>query len=108
MSDTSGRGDTVTLEIDAYNPAEHGTAEGVVKWISEGAFTTDPDNKTVPAFYKVRIAITGYHFTDMPADFRLVPGMTLQAQIHVGKHALAMYLFGGPLRGSGESMRDDE
>ena len=31
-------GDPVTLKIDAFNFSQHGTAEGQVKWISEGAF----------------------------------------------------------------------
>ena len=34
-------GDPVTMKIDAFNFAEHGTVEGKVKWISEDAFTTD-------------------------------------------------------------------
>ena len=37
-------GDRCTLKVDAFNFAEHGTAEGEVRWISAGAFTTD-DNE---------------------------------------------------------------
>ena len=31
------------VKLDAFNFIEHGMAEGTVRWISEGAFTTDDD-----------------------------------------------------------------
>jgi HlyD family secretion protein len=99
-------GDPATLKIDAFNYAEHGTAEGHVKWISEGAFTTDDDGKPVEAHYKARIAIDEIHFTSVPDNFRLIPGMTLAADIRVGTRSLARYLIGGALHGLGESMRE--
>ena len=38
--------------------------------------------------------------------FRLVPGMTLSADIHVGTRSLFMYLMRGVVRGLDESMRE--
>jgi len=99
-------GDPATLKIDAFNYFEHGTAEGRVKWISEGAFTTDEDGKPVEAYYKARITIDQIHFTGVPENFRLIPGMTLAADVKVGKRSLARYLLGGALHGLGESMRE--
>ena len=52
-------GDPVTIKIDAFNFAEHGTVEGVVKWISEDAFTTDDNGVPTPAYYRVRVTIDG-------------------------------------------------
>jgi len=99
-------GDRCVLKIDAFNYMEHGTAEGSVRWISENAFTTDDNNQPVDAYYKVRCTIDAMHFVGVPAKFRLIPGMTLQADVNVGKRSVAMYLLSGFLRGFGESMRE--
>jgi hemolysin D len=99
-------GDRARLKIDAFNASEHGYAEGKVIWISPDAFTTDDNNKPVPPYYKARVSIDAYHFTGVPRTFRLIPGMTLQADINVGTRLLGRYLLGGALRGAGESMRE--
>jgi hemolysin D len=101
------QGDHCVLKIDAFNFVEHGTADGTVRWISEGAFSTDDNNnQPVEPYYKVRCSIDATHFVNVAANFRLIPGMTLTADINVGSRSLAMYLFSGVLRGVGESMRE--
>jgi HlyD family secretion protein len=100
-------GDKVTLKIDAFNYAEHGTAEGVIEWISEGAFFVSEDtNQPTDAYYHARVKIARSNFTDVPVNFRLIPGMTLVADINVGKRSLARYLMEGVVRGAGEAMRE--
>jgi len=99
-------GDRCVLNIDAFNAAEHGTAEGVVRWISEGAFTVDDDGKAVDAYYKARCSVDATHFIGVPDNFRLIPGMTLAGDINVGKRSVAMYLIGGMMRGFSTSMRE--
>jgi HlyD family secretion protein len=98
-------GDRTTLKIDAFNFVEHGTAAGKVSWISDGSFTTGPEGRAVAPYYKVRVALTNVRLRNVPADFRLLPGMTLTGDIHVGKHSLLMYLFGS-MAGLGEAMRE--
>ncbi|MGY3446637.1 MULTISPECIES: HlyD family type I secretion periplasmic adaptor subunit [unclassified Bradyrhizobium] len=98
--------DPCTMKIDAFNAAEHGTAEGKVRWISEGAFTTDDDGKPVDAYYKARCSVDATNFKDVPANFRLIPGMTLQGDVNVGTRSVAMYLLGGMLRSAKEAMRE--
>lgn len=100
-------GDPARLKVDAFNSAEHGYAEGKIAWISEDAFTLDANGNAADAYYKARISVEGYHFTGLPPNFRLIPGMTLTADINVGSRLLGRYLIGGALRGSGESMRDN-
>ena len=51
-------GDRATVKLDAFSFVEHGTAEGTVRWISEGAFTHDDNGSAVDPYYKVRIALT--------------------------------------------------
>ena len=98
-------GDRTTLKIDAFNFAEHGTAEGRVRWVSDGSFTVGPGSQPVSPYYKVRIQLTRVKLRNVPEDFRLLPGMTLAGDIHVGKHSLLMYLF-GRMAGLGEAMRE--
>jgi hemolysin D len=99
-------GDPVTMKIDAFNFAEHGTVEGVVKWISEDAFTTDDNGVPTPAYYRVRVEITAIKLIDVPSTFRLIPGMTLIGDVKVGTRALGAYLIGGLVHGVGEAMRE--
>jgi hemolysin D len=100
------QGDRCTLKIDAFRYIEHGTAEGRVRWISEGAFTTDDNGQATPAYYKVRCSIDAAHFINVPKNFRLIPGMTLSADLNVGTRSVAMYLLEGMLRGFNEAMRE--
>ena len=99
-------GDPVTLKVDAFNFAEHGVAEGHVKWISEDAFTTDDNGAAVTPYYRARIAVDAIRFVDVPGNFRLIPGMRLSADIKVGSRALGLYLLGGLVHGAGEAMRE--
>ena len=98
-------GDPCTLKIDAFNFVEHGWAEGV-RWISEGAFTVDETNKPVEAYYKLRCTVEHNNFRNVPASFRLIPGMTLTADIKVGTRSVAMYMLRGTARGFSEAMRE--
>ena len=99
-------GDRCVLKIDAFNYMEHGTAEGRVRWISENAFTVDDNGQPVEAYYKARCTVEATHFIDVPPKFRLIPGMTLQADVNVGRRSVAMYLLAGVLRTFGEAMRE--
>jgi HlyD family secretion protein len=99
-------GDPVTIKIDAFNFAEHGTADGVVKWISEDAFTTDDNGVVIPAYYRLRVAITAIKLIDVPSTFRFIPGMTLVGDVKVGTRALGAYLIGAMVHGVGEAMRE--
>lgn len=99
-------GDPVTLKVDAFSFFEHGGATGHVRWISEGSFTLDADNKVVPAYYKARVEIDKLNFTGVPSNFRLIPGMTLEADIKVGTRSVFRYIMGGFVRGAGEAMRE--
>jgi hemolysin D len=99
-------GDPVTMKIDAFNFAEHGTVEGTVKWISEDAFTTDDNGQATPAYYRVRVSIVAIKLIDVPSTFRLIPGMTLVADVKVGTRALGAYLIGVLVHDVGQAMRE--
>lgn len=99
-------GDPVQIKLDAYRYMQHGTAKGVIKTISEGSFTTDENNVPVPPYFKVGVQITDSTLRDVPADFRLIPGMTLAGDILVGRRTVLSYLVEGSLRTGAEAMRE--
>lgn len=107
-------GDHVTVKLDAFNYVEHGTAEGEVSAISDGSFTTDDagavseptSGQQIEPYYKVMVKFTDTALRNVPAGFRLMPGMTLSGDIHVGKRSLFMYMMRGLVRGLDESMRE--
>jgi hemolysin D len=100
-------GDRVSIKLDAYNFVDHGMVEGKVHSISEGSFTTDDkSDKTVDPYYKVRVALSAVTLHNVPAGFRLVPGITLKGDIHIGNRSLFTLLFSGIIRGFDEAMRE--
>jgi hemolysin D len=99
-------GDPVNVKLDAYSFIRHGTAKGVVKTISDGSFTTADDGSTRPPFFKVRVGITEVHLTNVPANFRLIPGMTLSGDVIIGRRTIISYLVEGGLRTGSEAMRE--
>ena len=101
-------GDRTTIKLDAYNFVDHGTVEGKIRAISEGAFTEDDNagGTVKQAYYKVFVTLDPITLRDVPPDFRLLPGITLTADIHIGTHSLFDYLFSGVVRGYGGPMRE--
>lgn len=99
-------GDTVRVKLDAYRYMQHGTAKGVIKTISEGSFTTDDNNQPAAPYFKVRVAIKEVHLRNVPADFRLIPGMTIVGDIMVGRRTILSYLVEGAMRTGSEAMRE--
>jgi hemolysin D len=99
--------DPVKVKLDAFNFIEHGMADGTVRWISEGSFTTDDDaSASVPPYYKVRIALSNIDLRNVPEGFRLIPGMTLTADVHIGTRSVLMYIINGAVQGMNEAMRE--
>jgi HlyD family secretion protein len=99
-------GDDTTIKLGAYDFVEHGTVDGKVKSISEGAFTTDDNGQPTDPYYKVRVALGKITLHNVPDSFRLVPGITLTGDIHVGTRSLFNYLLGGIMRGMDQAMRE--
>ena len=118
------KGDVVTIKIDAFNFQEYGTAEGRVLWISENGFSAEQTAGALPTagqvspgesaiqaavsqtYYKARISIDNLKFINVPSSVGLTPGMTLTADIKVGRHSLARYILGGILRSASDAMRE--
>ena len=94
------------VKLDAYRFTSHGVAKGVVKTISDGSFTTTEDGQIVPPYYKARVAITDARLRNVPANFQLTPGLTINGEIMVGRRTIMSYLFDGAMRTGSEAMRE--
>jgi hemolysin D len=109
-------GDTVRVKLDALPFQRHGTINGRVRVITENSFQPDkntapgpqtgkdPDGR--PAFFRARVSLGPVTLQDVPADFRLIPGMTTTAEILVGKRTIISYLLDPVIRVFDESLRE--
>jgi HlyD family type I secretion membrane fusion protein len=86
------KGDPVSIRLDTFPFMRHGQAHGIVDTVTQDAFTTMPDGSTVPPYYKVRVKITDTKLHDVPPDFRLFPGMTLEGDVVLGKRTILTYI----------------
>jgi HlyD family secretion protein len=98
--------DPVTIKLDAYDYLRHGLVKGKIKSISEGSFTRDDNDTVVPPYFKVRVAISEVNLHNVPSDFRLIPGMTLTGDAHIGKRTIISYLIEGAMHTGSEAMRE--
>jgi HlyD family type I secretion membrane fusion protein len=112
-------GDPVRIKLDAYRFMEHGVVEGVIKTISQDSFTESSgqdaltrstynraDDGARSPYFDTRIKLTALKLHDVPANTRLTPGMTLQADIVVGQRTILWYILGGVLHSGSEAMRE--
>jgi len=85
------RGDNVRLKMDAFPFQKHGVLEGVVRTISEDAFQRNAGSDS-GSYYMSRIAFEASGLKHMPELARLLPGMTVSAEIVVGQRSVMSYL----------------
>ena len=86
-------GDTVHIKMDAYPFQKHGALEAKLRTVSEDAFRRDASaGQGLDAYYLSRINLGSSRLSNMPEHARLLPGMTLTAEIVVGKRSVMSYL----------------
>jgi HlyD family secretion protein len=110
-------GAPVAIKFDTFPSTQYGLAYGTVRIISADSFIAqDSPNarsgslsanpaRTEP-FYRSRITLDQLQLHDVPAGFRLVPGMPVTADIKVGKRTVLTYLLGRILPVISEGMRE--
>ena len=100
-------GDESRLKMDAFPFQRHGFLEGEIRTISEDAFRKETDpSQSMDAYYKSRITLTNMNLRKLPLHARLLPGMTLNAEIVVGKRSVISYLLWPIKRAVDESMQE--
>lgn len=95
------------LKIDAYPFQKHGTLQGSVRTISQDAFRKEASaSGAMDAYYGGRITLGSARLQDMPPNATLLPGMTLTAEILVGKRSVLSYLLWPLTKAAKESLRE--
>lgn len=97
----------VHLKLDAFPYQKHGAIDAKVRTISEDAFRRDPSAKAgADAYYVSRLTLADMKLKNMTESARLLPGMTLSAEIVVGKRSIISYLAWPLTKGLGEAIRE--
>lgn len=101
------QGDQVQVKVDTYPFQLHGTLLGQLQTVSEDAFRRDNVQVGgVAAYYMGRVRLTTTQLNRLPRHARLIPGMTVAAEIKVGKRSLISYLLWPLVKALNESMRE--
>ena len=82
-------GQVVQIKVSSFDFARHGTIEGVLQSISP---TTFEDESEPAPYYLGRIALRKNHLGNNPALNRILPGMTVEANIVTGSKTILAYL----------------
>ncbi len=100
-------GDKVHVKLDAFPFQRHGALEGRVRTISEDAFRRETNSAPgMEAYYLTRVNLPNLRLKNMSPHTRLLPGMTLSAEIVVGKRSVMSYLVWPLTKAMDESIRE--
>ncbi|MBF0213318.1 MAG: HlyD family type I secretion periplasmic adaptor subunit [Magnetococcales bacterium] len=113
------QGDPVRIKIDAFPYQRHGMLEGTLRDVIQDSSAnrasgqTEGSNAQRPrsglgqfAVHRAYVDITNRELQNLPENTRLIPGMTLNAEIKVGMRSIISYFLFPVLRGFGESIRE--
>jgi len=103
-------GNAVRMKLSAFPFQRHGFLSGEVRMVSPDVFL--PEGRGAGeaadggAYYACRIRLTANTLRGVGGDFRLLPGMALDAEILVGRRRVAEYLLDPLLAGLHESLSE--
>lgn len=99
--------DLARIKVDALPFQHHGTLTGAVRTISDDALPSAQAGAGSPSrVYQTRIALDPPQLRNVPANFRLLPGMSVSAEVKVGKRSIASYVLHPLLQVFDESFRE--
>ena len=100
-------GDPVHIKVDAFPFQRHGALDAKVRTVSEDAFRRDSSQPQAPdAYYLSRVTLGKKPLRAMQPQTRLLPGMTLSAEIVVGQRSVMSYLIWPLTKTLDESIRE--
>ncbi|UGQ46592.1 HlyD family type I secretion periplasmic adaptor subunit [Massilia endophytica] len=101
-------GDHAYLKFDAFPFQKHGALDGRVRTISSDAFRREQvqPGQGTDAYYTSRIAFGKATLRKMAPGARLLPGMTVSAEIVVGQRSVMSYLLWPLTKAMDESIRE--
>ena len=100
-------GHSAQIKLDAFPYQKHGGLKGTVRTISGDAFKRDVNSGDgLDAYYLARVALTTTELKKMSPHSRLLPGMTMKAEIVVGKRTVMSYILWPLMKSMDESIRE--
>ena len=112
-------GDVVTLKFDTFPYSLYGTADGRVQVLSPDSFRNPNEDRTRQSgrtraanadfgntYFRARMSIDTLNLYNLPAGFRLNPGMPVTADIKIGKRTVLAYLFARVVPVATEGLRE--
>jgi HlyD family secretion protein len=103
-------GETAKIKLDAFPFQKYGTLSGAVRTIAADASSVDVKADqaatAAPMIYKARITLTDTDLRGLKGPVRLLPGMTMAAEITVGRRSVISYFLYPLIRGFDESLRE--
>jgi HlyD family secretion protein len=107
----------VDIKFDTFPYTLYGLAHGTVRIVSPDSFTSTDEQRNptgaVPipqggggVWYRARITLDEINLHGTPANFHLVPGMPVTADIRIGKQSVLRYMMGKTLPLATEAMRE--
>lgn len=100
-------GDPVYVKLDAFPFQKHGALPGELRTVSEDAFRRDTAaGAGGDSYYMSRIRLGNARLKGMHEKSRLLPGMTLSAEIVVGKRSVMSYILWPLMKALSESIRE--
>ncbi|MEL7029433.1 MAG: HlyD family efflux transporter periplasmic adaptor subunit, partial [Pseudomonadota bacterium] len=88
-------GQPASVRVAAYDSSSYGSLDGVVELVSASTFQ-DERGET---FYRAIISLEKAHFGEDPARNKVLPGMSVQADIKTGSKSILGYLLKPVSRG---------
>ena len=101
-------GAAVRLKVDAFPFQRHGVLHAKVRSISQDAFKRDASTPggIGSAYYLARVTLDEPRLDNMKPETRLLPGMTLSAEVVVGERSVMSYLVWPLTKGLHEAIRE--
>ncbi|MFO1263883.1 MAG: HlyD family type I secretion periplasmic adaptor subunit [Rhodoferax sp.] len=101
-------GSTVTVKVDAFPFQKHGALDGTLRTLSRDSFRRNESAPNVASenYYSGRVTLPSTQLTDMPQGATVLPGMTLTAEILVGKRSVLSYLMWPLTKAAKEALRE--
>ena len=100
-------GERVNVKLDAYPFQKHGMLFGSLRTISQDAFRRESGSGGgLDAYYTARITLESLRLEKMPEQSKLLPGMTMIAEVLVGQRSVMSYILWPLTKAVGESIRE--
>lgn len=105
-------GDEVVVKVGAFPFQRHGWLKGRLLYVGEeshpsaGAKSGDDGAAVGGAVHRGRVVLESIKLRNLPEGARLIPGMTVAAEIKVGNRSVLSFFLYPLTRGLGESLRE--